>query len=227
MFEQEIEMEQKEGRGIGAVFMIIAMIGMLVGGIGFVVYQSTRTLKPEDAAQLVTASIKLQPPTEIKFHAGRLQASMNDSLDRPHYKLLSEAGLITIQKDKKTSTAQINLTADGEKTITSIPEFQKKSESDGTVAYAVPLAIRKFIKIENITKLAANRFQVEYTWGWEPNKLGEAFDISGKYIQGFNTWDRSQLIDKYGANYYHAEPTKATILVVKGAEGWTIAHEER
>lgn len=225
MFEQEIEMEQKEGRAIGPVIMIIAMVGMLVGGIGYMVFQSTRTLKPEDAAKVVTATIALQPPSEVKFHAGRLESSMNDSLDRPQYKLLSDAGVITIKRDKKSAAAQIDLTANGEQTITSIPEFQKKSESDGTVAYVVPLATRKFVKIENITKLAANRFQVDYTWQWEPNKLGENFDIAGKYIQKFNTWDRAQLIDKYGANYYHAEPTKASIVIVRGENGWVIPKE--
>src|SRR4051812_29120638 len=98
MFEQEIEMEQKEGRGIGPVIMIVAMVGILVGGIGYMVVQNTRMLKPEDAAKIVTASIKAQPPTEVKFRAGKLQPSMADSLDRPHYKLLSDAGLITIEK---------------------------------------------------------------------------------------------------------------------------------
>src|SRR3954467_11614529 len=81
MFEQEIEMEQKEGRGIGPIIMIVAMVGMLVGGIGYMVYQTTRTLKPEEAANIATASNKLQPPSEVKFHAGRLESSMNDSLD--------------------------------------------------------------------------------------------------------------------------------------------------
>jgi hypothetical protein len=225
MFEQEIEMEQKEGRGIGPVIMIVAMVAMLVGGIGYVVFQATRTLKPEEAAKVATATMNLQPPSEVKFHSGHLQSSMNDSLDRPHYKLLSQAGIITIAREKKSATAQINLTAEGEKTITSIPEFQKKEESDGTVAYVVPLAKRKFVKIDNITKLAANRFQVEYSWQWEPNQLGENFDIAGKYIQGFSTWDRSQLIDKYGANYFHAEPTKSTIVVVRGENGWTLPKE--
>jgi Holliday junction resolvase-like predicted endonuclease len=225
MFEQEIEMEQKEGGSIGPILMIVAMIGILVGGIGYMVLQNTRTLKPEEAAKVVTALIKAQPPTEVKFHAGKLASSMNDSLDRPQYKLLADAGVIKIQKDKKTNGGDIDLTAEGEKTITAIPEFKKKTEDDGTVAYAVPLATRKFVKIENITKLAANRFQVEYSWQWEPNALGEAFDISGKYIQSFNTWDRSQLIDKYGANYYHGEPTKVTVLIVKGENGWTVPKE--
>lgn len=225
MFEQEIEMEQKEGRAIGPVIMIVAMVGLLVGGIGYMVYQNTRSLKAEDAASVITASMKLQPPSEIKFHAGKLQASMADSIDKPHYKLLADAGLIKIEKDKKTNAGKIDLTDDGEKTITSIPEFQKKDEGDGSLAYTVPLATRKFVKIDNITKLAANRFQVEYSWQWEPNKVGDAFDISGKYIQKFSTWDRSQLIDKYGANYYHGDPTKVTVLIVKGENGWTLAKE--
>jgi hypothetical protein len=225
MFEQEIEMEQKEGRAIGPVIMIVAMVGMLVGSIGYMVFQSTRTLKPEEATKVITSSMELQAPSEVKFHAGKLQPSMSDSIDKPHYKLLVDAGLIKIEKDKKTNAGKIELTADGEKTITSIPEFQKKDEGDGSVVYSVPLATRKFLKIENIAKVSANRFQVEYSWQWEPNKLGESFDISGKYIQKFNTWDRAQLIDKYGANYYHGDPTKVTVLIVKGENGWTLAKE--
>jgi hypothetical protein len=176
-------------------------------------------------ANVITASMKTMPPSEVKFHAGKLQSSMADSIDKPQYKLLADAGLIKIEKDKKTSAGKIDLTDEGEKMITSIPEFQKKDEGDGALAYTVPLATRKFVKVENITKIAANRFQVEYSWQWEPNKLGDTFDISGKYIQKFNTWDRSQLIDKYGANYYHGDPTKVTVLIVKGENGWTLAKE--
>jgi hypothetical protein len=218
-------MEQKEGRAIGPVIMIVVMIGILVGSVGYMVYQNTRSLKAEDAANVITVSMKTMPPSEVKFHAGKLQSSMADSIDKPQYKLLADAGLIKIEKDKKTSAGKIDLTDEGEKMITSIPEFQKKDEGDGALAYTVPLATRKFVKVENITKIAANRFQVEYSWQWEPNKLGDTFDISGKYIQKFNTWDRSQLIDKYGANYYHGDPTKVTVLIVKGENGWTLAKE--
>ena len=225
MFEQEIEMEQKEGRAIGPVIMIIAMVGMLVGGIAYMVVQSTRMLKPEEAATVVKASMQLLPTSEVTFHAGRVEASMNDSFERPHYRLLADAGIIKIAKEKKAAAAIVSLTPDGEKLVSSIPEFQKKQETDGTFAYVVPLASRKFVKIENITKLAANRFKVDYTWQWEPNKLGDDFDIAGPYMKSFTTWDRSELIDKYGANYYHAEPTSVSVIIVKTDEGWGLAKE--
>ena len=32
---------------------------------------------------------------------------------------------------------------------------------------------------------------------------GDLFDAAGPAVKAFNTWDRSTLIDKYGANFYH------------------------
>jgi hypothetical protein len=225
MFEQELEMEQKEGRGIGPILMIVLMVGLLGGGIGYLVLQTTRTLKPTEAAKVVEASLKAQPISSVSFHAGHITPHMNDSPDKPQYALLADAGVITYKKDKKTFEADVALSPQGEQTITSIPEFQKKTESNGTVAYKVPLAARKFVKIENITKLAPNRFQVEYSWQWEPNKLGEVFNASGQYVKKFSTWDRAQLIDKYGADFYHSEPTRTTVLIIRGADGWTLGKE--
>jgi hypothetical protein len=69
------------------------------------------------------------------------------------------------------------------------------------------------------------RATVDITWRWEPNKLGNLFDVSGSMVKGFNTWDRSILIQKYGADFYHGDETKVTLAMIKGDNGWQIASE--
>ena len=45
-------------------------------------------------------------------------------------------------------------------------------------------------------------------------------------VKSFNTWDRATLIQKHGANFYHGEPTKVTLALMKTDKGWQIATEE-
>ena len=73
--------------------------------------------------------------------------------------------------------------------------------------------------------LSPSRATVEYFWKWEPTKGGDLFDAAGPAVKAFNTWDRSTLIEKYGANFYHAAPTKVTVLLVKDAKGLGISNE--
>jgi len=49
--------------------------------------------------------------------------------------------------------------------------------------------------------------------------LGESFDASGALLATFDTNDRMSLIDKYGARFYHASPTKEVVMVAKGPHG--------
>jgi hypothetical protein len=45
-------------------------------------------------------------------------------------------------------------------------------------------------------------------------------------VKGFNTWDRATLIQRYGANFYHGDPTSVTLVVVKDEkQGWQVAIE--
>jgi hypothetical protein len=69
------------------------------------------------------------------------------------------------------------------------------------------------------------RATVEFSWKWDPNKFGNLLDASGSLVKSFNTWDRATLIDKYGANFYHAEPTKMALVLVKTPKGWQVATE--
>jgi hypothetical protein len=61
-----------------------------------------------------------------------------------------------------------------------------------------------------------NLARVEYTWQWNPTAVGEIFDTNSKYVKTFNIWDTQTLISKYDVNYYHGEPAKAAINMVRG-----------
>lgn len=224
MFEEELELEKKEGGGFGPLIIILALVAILVGGIGFVIWQNSQTLKPEDAAKALTANFDAQGPALVHFHSGLVAPSVEDKTSDPHYKLLQKAGILTT-KPVKGKGVQVDLTATGEKTISSFPEFKKTKETDGTYAYIVPLAKKELVKVDSVTKITPTRAQVEYTWKWKPNELGTIFDASGPTVKSFNTWDRSTLIEKYGADFYSAGPQKITIILVKGAKGWKPATE--
>lgn len=224
MFEEELELEKKEGGGFGPLIIIFALVAIMVGGIGYVIHTSRQMLKPEEAAQVLTGMLKDKGPATVKFHSGHVTASVADKPEGPHYRLLEKAGVVKVAKTKSTAI-DVTLTPEGEKTITSFPEFAKATEKDGTTAFTVPLAERKLVQVGNIKKITPTRFQVQYSWKWEPNKLGEAFDASGELMKQFNTWDRSQLIKDYGADFYHAAPATVTVIVVKSSKGWQLAAE--
>ena len=76
-----------------------------------------------------------------------------------------------------------------------------------------------------VTMTGMGRATAEFTWGWEPNKLGEMLDASGPLVKGFTTWDRGTLIDKYGVKFYHGEPTKAVMAFIRGDNGWKVSAE--
>ena len=70
------------------------------------------------------------------------------------------------------------------------------------------------------------RATVQYSWKWEPNKLGNLFEVSGSMVKSFNTWERATLIEKYGANYYHGDPTEVAVTLIKNQNRvWQIAVE--
>ena len=119
----------------------------------------------------------------------------------------------------------VELTQQGQHLLDEIPGVTKGSEKDGTVVYSVPLADRKLISVTKVNMVNPTRALVDVTWKWEPNKLGNLFDASGSMVKGFNTWDRATLIQKYGADFYHAGPTQVTLSMMKGDNGWQIAVE--
>jgi hypothetical protein len=63
---------------------------------------------------------------------------------------------------------------------------------------------------------------VEYTWKWAPNQIGDVFDAGGPLVKSFNLWDRQTLINKYEADFYHSEPTKSALTLVRNGQEWKI-----
>lgn len=223
MFEQEIELEKKEGSSFGPLIVIVLLAALIFGGAGYLIYQSRQTLKADEAAQVVSKMLAERPPTVVSFHTGTVSSSMFDSTEDPHYRLLEKAGVLKTEKIKKTANLKVSLTPDGD-TLLSTLQSKKTAKGEET-EYKVPLATRKLVGVSQVTKVSTNRFVVQYSWQWVPNALGDKFDAAGDLVKGFNTWDRQRLIDKHGAAFYHQAPEQAAVTVMKGTKGWEIVTE--
>ncbi len=217
MFEQEIEMEKRES-SVVPLLLIVAMIILIVGAAGYFVWQNKQVLSSADAGNTISALLRQQGPAKLRFRVGTIQPNMYDRPGDPHYKLLQKAGIVKLGK-AKDNQYPVTITGDGEKLLAEIPGMTKTVEKDGNTLYVVPLAERRLVEVSKITMKSATRATVVYSWKWEPTKMGELFDASGALVKGFNTWERSTLIDKYGADFYHGEATKVQILLGKSDTG--------
>ncbi len=226
MFEQEVEME-KRNSSVVPLLLIVTLILAIVGVAGYFVLESRKVLTNQEATQIATSVLKLQGPATVRFHTGIIKSSVDDKPHDPHYRLLEKAGLVSIGKDTGTykTITPIELTAQGKRLLEEIPGVTKGSEKDGTQIYSVPLAERKLVAVSKIDMISPTQALVEISWKWEPNKLGNLFDASGSMVKGFNTWDRATLIQKYGADFYHGDPTSVKLSLIKGDSGWQIATE--
>ena len=223
MFEQEIELEKRES-SVVPLLLIISMILVFVGVAGYYVWQNKQVLGTDQASAVIMASLKAQGPAVVHFHTGLVKASVEERPEAPHYRLLDKAGVIKLGKVTGRTTPVV-LTQQGEKLLSEIPDVTKLREKDGTDAYVVPLANRQLAEIVKVTMLSPERASVQYSWKWDANKLGNLFDASGSLVKSFNTWDRATLIEKSGANFYHNEPSKVAVVLVKSDRGWQIAME--
>ncbi len=221
MFEQEIEMEKKQGGGFGPVLIIILMVLVVFGGVGYLVWQGRQTLKPEEAAPIITAAWLQNGPAKVSFHTGLVTPDINETTTDPHYKLMTKLGLMTT-KPAKNGSLQVDLTPEGEKRITAIPEFQKKDMKNGVALYKVPLASKEIVKIEKVTWVSPTQAQVEYTWKWKTNDLGKDFDAASPQVKAFGAYERSTLIQKYGVDFYNAPPIKETVRMSKKDGKWQL-----
>ncbi len=219
MFEEELELEKKSS-SIGPMLVIAALVFLLVGGIGYLIFQSKQQLKPEDAAKVIEQNLQAKGPATTQFMTGTLGWSEATS---PNYMVLEKAGLVTVGKPDKNARKQVKLTADGEKTVAGFPEFAPQKDKDGTATYKLPLATRKLVKVEKVTMQTPTVAIVEYTWKWEPNKLGEIFDAAGKPMQSLSSWQRAAVIQKHGGDYYTTNPPKVTVRLVKLNKGWQVS----
>ena len=223
MFEQEVEMESKQG-GMVPLLLIVTLIIGIVGIALFYLMQSRQVLTQEEARPAIAESLKNLGPVTIHFQTGLVKASMEEKPHDPNYRMFEKEGLLKLGKDQGWKTP-VALTAKGEAMIAEVPGLQKSKDKDGADIYTIPIADRQFVEITKITMSGGTRAVVEFTWKWNPNKFGEMLDAAGPVVKGFNTWDRATLIDRYGAKYYHAEPQKAVLAFTKVDKGWQIVSE--
>jgi hypothetical protein len=224
MFEQEIEMEQRQS-SVVPLLLIIAMILAFVGVAGYYVVQNRKVLSTAEADNLVAASITADGPVTIHFQTGRVTASVQERPHDAHYRLLEKAGLLKVGKDSGRVTP-IELTPAGRALLAEIPGVVKsRDQKDGTDSYLVPVAERKLVGTPKITMTGMGRATVEFSWGWAPNRFGDLLDASGPLVKSFSTWDRATLIDKYGAKFYHGEPAKVIVTAARTDGAWHIAAE--
>lgn len=225
MFEEEIAMEQKES-SIVPLLLILCLAGVIVGSVVYWVIQSRKTMSPEQANAAISEILKKQGPVTLIFRTGKVEPSINEKPRDPHYKLMEKAGLLKTSDIKGKDLVNVALTPDGEKMISSIPELRKRDDKDGTTVYFLPLASKKIVAVNKVTMSGPNVAHIEYTWQWAPTPAGEIFDTNSKFVKTFNIWETQTLISKYDVNYYHGEPAKASINMVRGDnDQWRVAQE--
>ena len=225
MFEAELELERKESSVIPLI-LVLVLAGLILGGIGGVVYmvvQTKRGLPVQDAAAVLTQSLKQEAPAAVHFRTGMVKSSVSEKPADPHYKLLEKLGVITFKAQKDGRNFQITLTPDGAKRLAALAAVDKTEEKDGTISYTVPLAERRLVEVSKVTMDGPSTARVIYSWKWEPNEFGNAFDAAGTYVKGFNQWDRATLIQKYSADFYHGEPVRTAAVLNKKGGQWTVA----
>jgi predicted transcriptional regulator len=223
MFEHELEMEKRES-SVAPLLLMVALIVAIVGMAGYFVLENRKVLTQKEATSVAGSILQAEEPATLKFHTGLLSSNMNDSPSDPHYRLLEKAGLVRRGKAAAEKTS-ITLTPKGEEFLKQISGVVITPDTGGTHLYVVPLARRELVGISKITMGSAGRATVDFTWRWVPNPMGDLLDAAGPAVRQFNTWDRATLIQKHGATFYHAEPAKVTLSVMKTDKGWEPAAE--
>ena len=223
MFEQELEMEKKSSSVIPLLLMLVLIVG-IVGVALYFVAESRRVLSTAEATPVVQGIMEGQKAPTLHFQTGDIKASVSDRLKEPNYRLLEKEGYIKIGKPSAEKTP-VSLTPQGQALLADIAGVKQSKTKDGNDDYIVPLAHRKLLQIGRIMMLSPSKAAVEYSWKWEPTKAGDVFDAAGPAVKGFSTWERSTLIDRYGADFYHADPTKTVMALVKTDKGWEVSTE--
>ena len=217
LFAAEIEMEKKSS-SVLPLLLVAALVFVVGGTIYYYVKGANDVLTKPAATASVNSILKTQGPAMIRFSTGTITSSVNEKPMDPHYKLLAKAGIVNT-KPKSWNSIYADLTPAGQKILDSINGVQKQTNPDKTVTYGVPLAERKLVSIDNITMIRPHLARVQYSWQWEPNRLGKEFDASGDLVKSFNTWDRGTLIKSYGVDFYGAAPSKVSIVLMETKDG--------
>ncbi|MGZ4787121.1 MAG: hypothetical protein ACXVZX_01300 [Terriglobales bacterium] len=218
MFEQELELEKKSSWG--PLLLVIALVGLIVGVIGYYVFAMKRGLPAADATSMIETQLRGKTAT-VHFHSGKIMGGYDEQAKDPHYKVLEKAGFLKVKSLNWNST-EVTVTDVGEQTFTGIKGYKKWKNADNSWSWDVPLAARKLEKIDSITMNNPDSARVEYEWKWVPNSIGELFDLEGGNLKGYTAWERQKLIDKYGADFYHAATKKEVLNFTKGDKGWQI-----
>jgi hypothetical protein len=217
LFAAEVEMESKSSN-FGPLIMVLMLV-LVVGGTIFYFFKTAReVLTVPVATNSISDILKAQGGGKLSFTVGTVVSSVNEKPNDPHYKLLAKAGILTI-KPKSWNSIYSNLTPAGEKVLSEIKGVDKGKNPDGSSTYIVPLAERKLVRIDKITMIKPHLARVDYTWKWEPNRLGKEFDASSDLVRSFNTWDRGTLIKDHGVDFYSAAPARASAVVVETKDG--------
>jgi len=217
MFAAEIQME-KSSSNFFPLVLIFGLILVVGGTIYYFVKVARDVLTTPVATTTITQILKSQAPGSIRFSTGTVVSSVNEKPNDPQYKLLAKANIVVI-KAKGPNSLIVNLTDTGEKLLGEINGVQKTKNPDGTTTYIVPLALRTLVSIDQVKMIKPHFAQVNYTWKWEPNRLGQEFDASASMVKSFNTWDRATLIKSYGVDFYGAVPSKASVVLQETNEG--------
>ncbi len=224
MFEQEVEMEQRQS-SVVPLLLIILMIVAFVGVAAYYVVQNHKVLPVTEASNLIASSLQKDGPVTIQFRTGMVIASVAERPHGPGYQLLEKAGILNVGKDKGRATP-VTLTAEGRKLMAELAGVSKTKDSkDGTEIYVVPVAQRVLSGTPTVTMTGTGRATAEFTWAWAPNQVGEYLDASGPLVKSFNTWDRGTLINKFNVKFYHGTPTKAVMAFNLGDKGWQVSAE--
>lgn len=224
MFEDEVRLEKRSS--ILPLLLLLCLMAAVLGVVVYVVMEirARQPLTATQATPVIEGILKAQGPSVVHFHGGLVMPSVDEKPRDPHYRLLEKAGVVKTAKTSGGGT-MVSLTPLGQRLVTSVPGFKKWKNADGTISYVIPLADRQLVEVAKVSMIGVNDAAVEYTWKWVPNQLGDDFDAAGKLVKSFNTWDRATLIEKYGADFYHGDPTRATTNLMRTDKGWKIATE--
>jgi hypothetical protein len=216
VFEDEIKMEEQSSNVV-PLLMALGLVVAIVGGIAYFILESKRSLSQEQATQVVSSVLKMQGFAKVHFHTGNVEPSTDEKPFDPHYKFLEKVGVLKLGKPTYKGM-DVKLTPEGLAELKQCGAVEEKN-ADGTDAYTVPLATRKLLNIGKIDMYRPGFAKVEYSWNWAPTKLGEEFDVNSKEMGTMNVWDRTLLIQKYGADFYKdTEPKKVAITIAWDAK---------
>src|SRR5258708_9365569 len=96
MFEQELEMEQRQS-SVVPLLLIIVMIMAFVGVAGYYVVQNRKVLLSPEASTLISSSLTQDGPVTIQSKVGPVIGRRQDPPPQPTYRVMMKTRLITTE----------------------------------------------------------------------------------------------------------------------------------